>query len=451
MTVDIIETSPHVRPPGMLRVKTAVAVAAISTLVGVAIALVLSSLLSRSESRPCAALTAIPPEERSGGRGKLLFYRSPMTPSKTSPTPAKDEMGMDYLPVYEGDVSGASKLSELATVDIDPARQQLIGLRTASVTRGTVGGAWRTAGRVAIDETRVRHINVKVSGFVEEIFVDFVGKPVKRGQRLFTIYSPELYAAQEEYLLALRTRATLKQGGALAESGDALLESAKKKLELWDIPATEIAKLERGERASKTLTLYSPISGVVTKKDVVQGMRLDAGAMPYEIVDLSAVWVLADVYESELHHVKIGMPATLTLNAYPNGSFRGKVQFIDPILDPNTRTTKVRLSFQNPTGDLHPEMFGEVTLATPTREGLRIPEDAVVESGTRHVVFVAIQEGKFRPEEVKLGDSDGTNVELVEGLNEGDEVVTRANFLVDSESRLRASLAAMASTSQEKR
>jgi Cu(I)/Ag(I) efflux system membrane fusion protein len=382
---------------------------------------------------------------------KLLYYRSPMDPKQTSPTPRKDEMGMDYVPVYSDEVNAGSPAVEgLATVNIDPGRQQLIGLKTAAAERGVVGGSWRTVGRVAMDETRIRHINVKVASFVEKIHVDFVGRPVRKGEPLFSIYSPELYSAQEEYLLAFRTQRDLAGSSSLAGSGDSLVQAARKKLRLWDIPEREIEALEKSGEASKTLTLYSPISGVVTKKDVVEGMRLEAGAMPYEIVDLSQVWVLADVYESELRHVKTGMAATLTLKAYPNRTFKGRVVFIDPLLDPKTRTAKVRLTFANPTGELRPEMFGEVVLQGSAREGLRIPSDAVIDSGTKDVVFVSMGNGKFQPREVKLGDSDGAHVEVVSGLSDGEQVVTRANFLVDSESRLKASLAALSSDGAKK-
>ena len=384
-------------------------------------------------------------EAKPAAERKILFYRSPMDPKQTSPTPRKDEMGMDYLPVYADEQgSGAPPVEGLATVNIDPSRQQLIGLKTAAVTRGTVGGAWRTVGRVAMDETRVRHINIKIPAYVEAIHVDFIGKPVKKGEPLFSLYSPDLLSAQDEYLLAVKTQKSLAGAGNLTGDGESLVAAARRKLQLWDIPESEIERLDRTGKPTKTLTIYSPISGVVTKKDVVEGMRLDAGAMPYEIVDLSQVWVLADVYEGELRHVKVGMSATLTLNAYPNRVFKGRVQFIDPLLDPKTRTVKVRLAFPNSTGELKPEMFGEVVLQGATREGLRIPADAVIDSGTRNVVFVALGEGKFQPREVKLGDSDGQTVEVVSGVSEGEQVVTRANFLIDSESRLRASLAEMA-------
>ena len=386
-----------------------------------------------------------PPAQASGAAGgrKLLFYRSPMDPKVTSPTPRKDEMGMDFVPVYSDEVGGAgsSSTSGLATVGIDPQRQQLIGLRTAPVAEGPVGGSWRTVGRVAVDETRVHHVALKFSGFIEQVFVDYVGKPVRFGEPLFSIYSPDVASAEEEYLLALRTRASL--GGGTAQAGDELVTAARERLKLWDIPEAEIRRLEHTGKAQRTVTLYTPMSGVVTKKDAVMGHRVAEGDMPYEITDLSQVWVLADAYESDLARVRLGMPATLTLQAFPGKGFAGKVIFIDPILDPKTRTAKVRLAFPNPTGELRPEMFGEVTLRTPARKGLSIPTDAIIDSGTRKVVFVSLGEGKFRPQEVKIGATDGDRSEVLEGLKAGDEVVTRANFLVDSESRLRASLGAL--------
>ena len=385
---------------------------------------------------------------------KKQLWQCPMHPSIIQEHPGECPIcGMKLVPMEQGvaadplaarqPAAAESKTEGLATVTIDPARQQLIGLRTAPVETGTVGAAWRTVGRVAVDETRVRHINVKVSGFVERVFVDFIGKSVSKGQPLFSIYSPDLVAAQEEYLLALKTRGTL--GGPLAGSGDELIAASRRKLQLLDVPAGDIAQLEKTGGVTKTLTLRSPIAGVVTKKDVVDGMQLAAGAMPYEIVDLSSVWVLADIYESDLKKVKEGIPATLTLKAYPLRKFEGRVAFIDPMLDPQTRTVKVRLSFPNSDRQLKPEMFGEVVLQSHVREGLRIPADAVINSGTRTIVFVAMGEGKFQPREVKLGDSDGQFVEAVDGVAAGDQVVTRANFLIDSESRLRASLAAMSS------
>jgi Cu(I)/Ag(I) efflux system membrane fusion protein len=381
-----------------------------------------------AEAAPMAA-PAAPSAER-----RIVFYRSPMDPRQTSPVPRKDEMGMDYLPVYSDEAPPPPKLSGLASVDIDAEHQQLIGLKTAEVTRGQMGGSWRSVGRVAIDETRVRHVNLKVNGFVERIFVDFVGKRVRQGDPLFSIYSPELFAAQEEFLLALKT------AGPDTNGEDPLLAASRRKLTLWDVSQAQIDELGRTRQPQKTLTFRSPLSGVVTKKDVVQGMKLDAGAMPYEIVDLSSVWVLIDVYETDLRFVKEGLEAKLKLNAFPNREFRGKVVFVDPLLDPQSRTVKVRLTFPNPSYELKPEMFGEAELLGQPHDALSIPLDAVIDSGTEKIVFVASGAGKFEPRRVELGVSDASRVEVVSGLSLGERVVTRANFLVDSESRLRASL-----------
>jgi Cu(I)/Ag(I) efflux system membrane fusion protein len=375
---------------------------------------------------------------------KVAFYRSPMDAKQTSPGPRKDEMGMDYLPVYEDEAGGgAAPVDGLATISIDPQRQQLIGLRTAEVTRGQVGSSWKTVGKVAVDETNVHHVNIKVGGFVDTVYVDYVGKAVRRGEPLFSIYSPDLLSVQQEYLLALRTRKALSGGGIAVGAGDDLVDSARERLRLWDIPDSEVERLEATGKPTKALTIHSPMSGVVTKKDIVMGHRLNEGDMPYEITDLSRVWVLADAYETDLSRIRIGMPATLSLQAFPNKTFSGKVIFVDPIMDPKTRTAKVRLEFPNPKADLKPEMFGEVMLKTEAREGLRIPADAVIDSGTKKVVFVALGEGKLQPREIQVGPVAGDEVEVLSGLAAGEKVVTRANFLVDSESRLRASLAAM--------
>jgi len=379
------------------------------------------------------------------GRGErtILFYRSPMNPNQTSPTPRKDEMGMDYVPVYQDEQGGGPSVDGLATVTIDPARQQLIGLQTAPVTRGSVSGSWRTVGRVEVDPTRVRKTNVKVEGYIEKMFVDFVGRPVRRGQPLFSLYSPSLLAAENEYILALQTRDALNKAGSTDNSGAALVEGSRRKLELWDVPAEEIQRLEQTRTPSRALTFFSPISGVVTAKNVVQGASVNVGDTPYEITDLSEVWVMADAYEGDLGSVHVGMPAALTLKTYPGRSFRGNVAFIDPLLDPATRTAKVHMHFANRGLELKPEMYGDVVLEGRDRTGLRVPADAVIRSGTKDVVFIALGEGKFSPREVQLGARNGSEVEVRSGLEAGQQVVTRANFLVDSESQLRASLAAM--------
>jgi Cu(I)/Ag(I) efflux system membrane fusion protein len=385
------------------------------------------------------------PSGRPGER-KLAFYRSPMDPKQTSPTPRKDEMGMDYVPVYEDEVKGTgTQVQGLAAVTIDPSRQQLIGLRTAEVTKGPVAAAWRTVARIQVDPTRVRKTNVKVDGYVERIFVDFVGQSVRKGQPLFSIYSPTLLSAQNEYLLALQTQDTLAKSGAAPAINGNLVQAARRRLELFDVPEAEVDRLTRTREPSKTLTLVSPIAGVVTAKNVVQGASVSPGAAPYEITDLGMVWVMADAYESDLRRIRVGMKATLTLSAYPGKTFPGEVVFVDPLLDPQTRTAKVHLHFANSGRELKPEMYGEVSLQTPVRDGLRIPADAVIRAGNRDVVFIALGEGKFEPRVVQLGVKDGDEIEVLDGVSAGDAVVTRANFLVDSESQLRASLAAIGS------
>jgi len=392
---------------------------------------------------PICSMKLVPIESADAGKPehKLAFYRSPMNAADTSPVPKKDSMGMDFVPVYEDELAGAAEVSGQAGVKIDAQRQQLIGLRTAEVTKGPISGDWRTVGRVAVDETRVRKVNVKVDGFVEKLFVDFVGKKVARGEPLFALYSPDLLNVQNDYALAVRTRAQLGGGPA----GDDLVAAARRRLELWDVPRSEIARLDRGGAPLRSLTLVSPISGVVTAKSIVQGSRIAAGDTPFEITDLSQVWVLADAHESDLPRVRMGTPVSLTMEAVPNRVFSGKVSFIEPVLDAKTRTVKVRLAFANPRGELRPEMFGEIVFHTRPHQGLRVPGDSIIDSGDRKILFVATGDGRFEPREVKAGDTAGELVEILSGVQAGEHVVVRASFLVDSESRLKAALSALTS------
>ena len=379
---------------------------------------------------------------------KVVFYRSPMDPKQTSPVPRKDEMGMDYVPVYADELAGDAETAPgLAAVKIEPERQQLIGLRTAKVAAGPVGKALRTTGKVAVDESRVRKVSVKVDAYVERIYADFTGKPVARGEPLVSLYSPDLLAAQHELLLALKTREALSQG-ALAGDGDTLVEAARSRLKLWDLPDSTVAEIERTRTPLKAVPLRSPASGVVTTKSVVEGAHLNPGDTLFEITDLSQVWVVADAYEADLHELKVGLPASFTLKALPGRSFTGKVAFIDPELNPETRTVRVRLQVPNPRGELKPEMFGEVLLKGQGRRGLVVPLDAVLDAGTTKVVFVSLGDGKFEPREVTTGTTVGESVEIRSGLRVGEEVVVRANFLVDSESRLKAALAQMSQKPQ---
>jgi Cu(I)/Ag(I) efflux system membrane fusion protein len=347
---------------------------------------------------------------------------------------------MDLVPVGDGAEAQGAGLADHSVVKIDTERQQLIGLRTEQAVEGPLGGELRALGRVVVDETRVRKVNVKVEGFVEKLFVDFVGKPVAKGQPLFSLYSPEFVSAQREYLLALQTQKALS-GGSLQGSGGELLESARRRLGLWDVPKETIEHLEKTGEIQKALTLRSPISGIVTVKNIVEGARITPADILFEITDLSHVWVQVDIYEAELSRAKVGLPAELSTQASPGKTFRGRVVFVDAVMDPKTRTAKARVEFPNPAGELKPEMFGEVVLKGQGRKGLVVPRDAVLDAGATKVVFVALGDGRFEPREVSTGATAGEKVEIRSGLKAGEEVVVRANFLVDSESRLGAALA----------
>jgi Cu(I)/Ag(I) efflux system membrane fusion protein len=346
--------------------------------------------------------------------------------------------GMELVAV-EGEAAAAS-IPGFAEVTIDPARQQLIGLRTVKVAEGPLGGAWRTSGRVVADETRVRKVTVKVEGFVERLFVDVTGQPVRKGQPLLSLYSPDFVSAQQEYLLALKTKAALSHG-ELSDSGADLVASARRRLQWWEVQESDLARLEQGGEVRKSLTLLSPLAGVVTVKSVVQGQRVGPTDALFEVTDLSRVWVMADAYEPDLGRVKVGQAAAFTASAFTGRTFQGRIAFIDPVMDPKTRTAKLRIELSNPKGELRPEMFGDVTVQAPARKGLSVPQDAVLETGARAIVFVALGDGRFQPREVVVGQRSEGRVEIKDGLGIGESVVSGAAFLVDSESSLRAAMA----------
>ncbi|HET8901316.1 MAG TPA: efflux RND transporter periplasmic adaptor subunit [Holophagaceae bacterium] len=369
------------------------------------------------------------------GERKVAFYRNPMDPTVHSPVPLDDPMGMAYIPVYEDELGGAAPVPGLAGITIDPAYQRLIGVRTVPVEEGPVGGAWTTPAKVAADETRVFKITTKTGGFVDRLFVDFMGKPVGKGQPLFALYSPELYSAQQDLALAVKSKEALGADGAV------LAQAAAKRLRLWDVPDAEIQRLERGGEPQRDLVFVSPVSGVVTAKNVVKGARLMPGDTPFEVTDLAEVWVLADAYAADLPKLKAGAKAAFTSPALPGRTFTGRVAFIDPVIDPQTRTAKVRLALANPRGELRPETYGEAAFQGSGRKGLRIPFSAVIDDGDRKVVFVDEGDGHFVPRQVEMGAQDADWAEVKSGLKAGDRVADKASFLLDSEARRRAALA----------
>lgn len=372
---------------------------------------------------------------------KIIFYRSPMDPKQTSPTPRKDEMGMDYIPVYEGDGSTSETVKNRAEVEIDPQRQQLIGLRTAVATQQDISTDWTTVGRVQADPTRVRKTNVKIAGFVEQVFADFVGRSVQRGEPLFTYYSPELVAAQQEYLLALKIHSS--HAGDNASSDDSTtIEAVRQKLRFWDVPESELDRIAATGAIIKAITFQAPFSGVITAKNIVEGSAMNPGDAAYEITNLNSVWIVADAYQSDATRAKLGTPATVRVESIPDREFKGSVAFIDAVLDPQTRTFKIRVDLDNSDGILKPEMFAEVQFQSGAHQALTIPADAIIPTGRGSMVFIAAGNGKFQPRAVTTGQKSGDQIEIITGMQAGESVVTRANFLVDSESSLRAALAA---------
>lgn len=379
-------------------------------------------------------------------------YHCPMHPTYTSDHPGDCPIcGMKLVPIRGsggdpggGTTEGPGPAAGHATVSIPHDRVQMMGITIAEARRLDLTPTIRTSGVVTYDETRIHRVHAKFDGYIEELFVDTTGAYVRKGQPLFSVYSPELYATQNEYLLALRAREQMpvpEPGPPGAPSLD-LVAAARQRLGLWDIGADQIDALERTRTPLRALTLVAPVSGTVIAKTALEGARVEAGASLYEIVDLHRVWVQADIYERDLPRVRPGQGATMTLPFLPGEIWRGRVTFVDPTVDRATRTVRARLEFPNPGGRLKPEMHADVLVGGVRASGIGVPESAVVSTGERDIVFVAREEGVFEPREVRLGVQSGPWVEIVEGLSEGERVAAGANFLLDSESRLKAALGA---------
>ena len=327
-------------------------------------------------------------------------------------------------------------------VVIEPQRQQLMGVRLATATREPMATVVRTTGVVRYDETRQADINVKLDGWIRQLYVDYTGQFVQKGQPLFALYSPDLLVAQNEYLLALKTRDQLKES-AIADAREyatRLVDAARQRLALWDLQPEDIAAIEEARQPKEAITFRSPVSGYVLEKQVVQGMHITPGQSLYKVADLSVVWVEADVYEKEVAQVRVGQRATVTLDAYPGESFDGRAIYIYPFVQENTRTVKVRFQFANTRARLKPGMYANVGLEGTGAMTLTVPANAVLDSGAQQVVFVSRGEGSFTPRTVKIGRRIGERIEVVEGLKEGEQVAEGATFFLDSESQLRAGL-----------
>lgn len=379
---------------------------------------------------------------------KLLFYRNPMGLPDTSPTPKKDPMGMDYIAVYEG----AQERAPLAAdqLALSSEKIQKLGVRSEAAQLRRLDRTIRVAGRVEPDERRLYAIAPKFEGYVERLHVNVTGQAVAKGQPLFEVYSPELVSAQREYALAAHGADALKNAGGAAQAGMAqLAEASLARLKNWDISPAQLNMLAQTGEAKRTLTLRSPVSGIVTEKKAVQGMRFMPGEALYQIADLSSVWVVADLFEQDLGLIAPGAPATVRINAYPDKVFAGKVSYVYPTLNAATRTVPVRIDLPNPGLLLKPAMYAQVELAVAARAPVvTIPISAVIDSGKRQIVLIERGEGRFEARQVRLGARGDDHVEVVEGVGDGERVVVAANFLIDAESNLKAAVGGLGSAGQ---
>jgi membrane fusion protein, copper/silver efflux system len=373
---------------------------------------------------------------------EIIFYRNPMDPSITSPVPMQDSMGMDYVPVY------ADNQTEMAegTVTIDPSMVQNIGVRTTTAILAPLSRTIRTVGRVDFDEERMARIHPKVEGWIEEIRVDKTGQLVEQNDILLSVYSPKLVSTQQEYLLALNNLATLEKSSIedIKNGAQELVRSSRERLRLLDVPEHQVQELEDTREIKKNLHIHSPVAGTAIRIGSRQGQYVTPSTELYMIVDLSQVWVYADVYEYELPWVKLGDKVEMTLASVSGRTFNGELAYIYPYAESKTRTTKVRMVFDNPEQLLRPDMFSEINILSDTQQNaIVIPAEAVIRSGTNTQVFIVRGPGKFEPRIVDLGLESGGLVAILSGVEVGEEVVTSSQFLVDSESKLREATAKM--------
>jgi Cu(I)/Ag(I) efflux system membrane fusion protein/cobalt-zinc-cadmium efflux system membrane fusion protein len=375
---------------------------------------------------------------------KIKYWTAPMDPTYIRDEPGKSPMGMDLVPVYEEE--GEEK-EPTSTIRIDPVTMQNMGVRLGRVERKALVKDIRTVGYVAYDETKIFTVNTKFNGWIEKLYANFVGVAVKKGHPLFDIYSPELVTAQEEYLLALEQYNSLGTSSypRVRDGAKRLLKAARTRLSYWDLTDAQIEEIGNTGEVKKTVRIYSPASGIVIKKSAFEGHHVKAGAHQFEIADLSKVWVDVDIYEYELPWVRKGMPADMDLSYIPGKDYKGKVLFIYPYLDTKTRTAKLRLEFSNHKYELKPGMYANIYLKSHiAKDSLVIPQEAVIDSGVRQIVFVAIGEGKFQPREVKIGlEGNENEFQVLGGLTENEEIVLSAQFMLDSESRLQEAIQKM--------
>ncbi|MDE2366676.1 MAG: efflux RND transporter periplasmic adaptor subunit, partial [Betaproteobacteria bacterium] len=393
-------------------------------------------------AKPLASVarTTEPPgaPESAGKKGKVLYYRNPMGHPDTSPVPKKDSMGMDYLPVYEGEEPPGG-----AVVTIGTEKIQKLGVRTEVAVLRELTRTVRAVATVQADERRLHTVAPRFEGWIQRLYVNTTGQMVRKGEALMDVYSPELITAQHEYLIARRGMQSVEGSGPEVRAGmQRLSENALQRLRNWDIAEAELQILQQEGKIRQYLTLRSTVNGVVVEKHAIQGQRFMPGEMLYQIADLSRIWMLADVFEQDLAVVHPGQTATIRIDTYPDKIFNGKVTFVYPTVMPETRTARVRIELPNEQGLLKPAMFGRVEFASfhSKDKVLTVPDSAVLDTGTRRLVLVDLGGGRFEPRTVKLGIHADGYAEVLGGVEAGETVVVSANFLIDAESNLKAAL-----------
>ena len=367
---------------------------------------------------------------------RILYYRNPMGLNDTSPVPKKDAMGMDYIPVYDGDVP------EGPQVKISLNRLQTLGVKTEAAASRSMSRTIRAVGTIEASERGLYTVSPKFEGWITTLYVNTTGATVKRGQPLLAVYSPELVTAQEEYRVAVQALQAMHDASPETRANmQSLVESGLQRLRNWDIADADLADLRAGKDARRSLLLRSPADGVVIEKAARAGMRFMPGEPLFQIADLSSVWIVANVFEQDLGLVHAGQTATVSLAAYPGREFTGKVTFVYPTVQPETRTARIRIELPNEAALLKPDLYGTVKIeAGETTAAVSVPESAVLDSGTRRVVLIERGGGAFEPREVELGARGDGYVEVIKGLADGDRVVVDGNFLIDAESNLKAAL-----------
>ncbi len=377
---------------------------------------------------------------------EALFWRNPMNPAITSPVFTQDEMGMDYIPVYApkeallGGADGGRADSEPAgTVMIDPVVVQNIGVRTAVVEQRPLARQINALGHVDFNEERLARLHPKTSGWIEHLEIEETGTKVSNDTILLSIYSPELVAAQQEYVVALSNAERLN-----SKAAKSVMNSARERLQLFDVPGHQVEMLEKSRKPMRSLHIHSPFKGRVMNIGVREGQYVTPKDELYMIADLGRIWVYVDVYEDDQPWLKVGDKAELSVRAAPGKTFVGTVSFIHPTQDPKTRTVRVRLAFDNPDLLLKPGMFANVVLQVdPRPDAFVVPAEAIVRSGGREQLFIAKGNGRFEPRDVVLGISAEGYTQVLEGVVVGERVVTSSQFLIDSESKLREATAKM--------